>query len=67
MAIAFLAAVRSYFGPRTQFDTKEQERADFIKEYRALTEQDKLDIARMLREVGVDCEDPKAPSASASA
>lgn len=58
MAVAFIAAVRAYFGARDKNLSDSEARHDFMKEYRALTPQDKLDLHKMLQAEGVDVEPP---------
>lgn len=53
MARSFTAACKEFFGYKPG-----QTLTEFGQELKALTHQDKLDIAAGLRQVGVDCDDP---------
>lgn len=50
---SFIAACREYFGFRPG-----QKLTEFGQEIKALSHEDKLELAQGLRDVGVDCADP---------
>lgn len=54
MRKTFTAAMNSYFGRKPGQSLRE-----FGAELKEIPRADKLDFAAMLREIGVDCDDPK--------
>ena len=62
MAKSFTVACREYFGYQAGAGL-----AEFAKELKALTYEDKLEIAKGLRSAGVECIDPEAPKEAVAA
>lgn len=54
---SFVAAMKGYFGFK-----EGQSLNDFQQELKALTYEDKLDLAAGLRQIGEDCADPAPPT-----
>lgn len=55
MARSFVAACKNFFGLK-----EGQSLTEFGQELKALSHEDKMEIAQGLRAVGEDCDDPQA-------
>jgi hypothetical protein len=56
MSRTFTAAAKEYFGYKPG-----QTLTEFGQELKALSYEEKMDLAKEMRKIGIDCDDPTAP------